>query len=86
MQQYGFVNTRVWRKNSASPFLLDFEMYTLPQLGQTTEQLLRNTHRISVPLKAGKLLSRVGQERLGRWPPDSVPGPAPLLHDGDTSE
>jgi hypothetical protein len=48
-------NTSVWRKSSVSPFLLDFEMYTLPQLGQTTEQLLRNTHLISVPLKAGNL-------------------------------
>jgi hypothetical protein len=36
-------------------------------------------------LTRSKFLSQVGQERLGRLPPDSVPVPARLLHDRDIS-
>ena len=63
MQRYGFLNRSARSKYSVSPFLLDFAICALPQLGQTTERLLGDSECISVPSKDGNLTKTGTPER-----------------------
>jgi hypothetical protein len=65
MQRYGFLNRSVRSKYSVSPFLLDFAMCPLPQLGQSTEQLLGDSDCISLFLRRAEILLRLERRCIG---------------------